>query len=160
MNSKEYSEDNYIETILKRPVFRKNSTNSFEEIEKFEHQKTKFKTISELVSKLFQHKNSKDFYQSISNLILLQLSQNTEEESVDIFTGHNEDDLIKDFNDEFYGILTREFDKAVQEFTNTIKIGKKFLEVVQRFEDQYDIVNNVFYCPKINGFNSNKKPLN
>ncbi len=160
MNSKEYSEETYIETILKSPIFHKNSSNSLEQKEKFEVQKNRFNTISDLVSKLFQHKNSKESYKSISNLILLQLGQNLEEDPVDVFTGRNADDLYTEYNKEYNDILMREFDKAVQEFSNTIRIGKKFLEVLQRFNGQFDVVNNVMYCPKINGNSNGKKPLN
>ena len=71
-------------------------------------QRCKFRFISYLISKLFEYKNSKEAFISVSNLIILSLSGFEEEYPIDLYSVNN--DVYEDeFSSECMDILRQEF---------------------------------------------------
>ena len=102
MNSKKFNEEKY---LRKMDNIRKS-----QELHKFEKekiQKCKFELISELVNDLFKHKNCRDCFINISNLIILFLTVFEKDSPFDIYSEYEEENSIEK-DDEYKQILKRE----------------------------------------------------
>ncbi len=76
--------------------------------EKALFQKHKFKFISELISILFNHKNSRETYINVSNTIILYLTAFDPHYQIDIYS-ENKTKNIDDVDPQFKEILKKEF---------------------------------------------------
>ncbi len=106
----------------------------------------KFRILSKLVTDLFKNKNSRACYETISNLIIVTLST-VNNKAVDVFSCREEPEIRQDKI--FKKILKKEVKDAVKEYQMAMSVGRDFLEVVSRFSNQYERVDNVEFCPKI-----------
>jgi hypothetical protein len=108
MNLEEFVEDKYYSLLKMNNKFEKSTKK-----ENIKYQKCKFELISELVSKLFKYKNSKDTFRNISNLIILSLTAFDNEYPVDIYFGLNKKN-VNVVNYEYQNILKQEFEPQIQ----------------------------------------------
>ena len=106
----------------------------------------KFRILSKLVSDLFKSKDSRECHETISNLIIVTLST-INNKVVDIFSCKEEPEIRPEKI--FKKILKKEVKDAVKEYQMAMSVGRDFLEVVSRFSNQYERVDNVEFCPKI-----------
>ncbi len=72
------------------------------------YQKHKFRLISELVSILFHHKNSRETFINVSNTIILYLTAFDSQYQIDIYS-KNKTNNINDVDPKFKEILKQEF---------------------------------------------------
>lgn len=108
---------------------------------------SKFKIISTLVSELFEHKNSKEHYDTLSNLIVTSLITMQDKYPVDKYSRieHVSEKLAQK---EHIETLREENKSAIKEFEKCASIGKEFLNLVNRISKQYRGVANFEFCPK------------
>lgn len=137
----------FYEQIKKQEREEETSDTPYEKREKVQEiQRDKFSFISSLVSKLFSSKNSKDEYHTVSNLILASLHSFN---SVAVDDFHT--DKIKTFSNNtgiFHQILDEELDDVYEEFQKYQSVGIEFRNILKRFLEQYDDVENYLFPPK------------
>ncbi|MHA1439733.1 MAG: hypothetical protein ACTSPD_19470 [Promethearchaeota archaeon] len=121
--------------------------------DKSEFQKKKFNLISNLVSDLFDFKNSREHFSELSNLIVTSLISLNENSVIDIYSEDEKNNSEK-INSYHKKILKQEFNKTIKEYQKLITIGQQFRDLILRFSHQYEGINNVVYCPK---FKKNNK---
>ena len=145
MDSQESFEHKCYEALIEKQLRLQKSINSYDKVEL---QKKKFNLISKLVANLFKYKNSKICYNSISNLISSSLTSLGKDYPIDIHYGKSED-LFNMLNGESRVILEKEVKTDINEYKKILSRGKDFINLIERFSNQYDIVNNIIFCPKI-----------
>ncbi|MGQ4873266.1 MAG: hypothetical protein ACP6IY_04245 [Promethearchaeia archaeon] len=145
-----YSDDYAMKTIEK--VF---TINNIEKIDSKKFQKLKYDIINELVNELFKFKNSKEYYQIISNLIVISLTS-AEKTPVDIYFPEKKNDRRKNDNS-FKRILLEEFNEGIKDIKRRIKIENQFKECLKRFLKTYDLVNHIEYTPYLKKKVNNNK---
>ncbi|MHA1272156.1 MAG: hypothetical protein ACTSQP_04940 [Promethearchaeota archaeon] len=143
-----YSDDYAMKTIEK--VL---SINNIEKIDSKKFQKLKYDIINELVNELFKFKNSKEYYQIISNLIVISLTS-AEKTPIDIYFPEEKNDRKKNDNS-FKRILLEEFNEGIKDIKRRIKIENQFKEYLKRFLKTYDLVNHIEYTPYFRKNNGN-----
>ena len=135
MSTQEISTEDYYEEIFEKYLVLGEKTQK-EGINKFE-------VVSKLVSDLWKHKNSKDWYQTISNLIITSLTS-MDDSPVDIFSHFDgQDSSRKDLQE----VIVEEFRQDIKEYEQLFTKGKKFLEILERFSRQYDQAENIELGP-------------
>ena len=108
MDLEEFVEDKYYSLLKLNNKFEKSTKK-----ENIKYQKCKFELISELVSKLFTHKNSQGAFRNISNLIILSLTAFESEYPLDTYFGLNERN-VNVVSYEYQNILKQEFESQIQ----------------------------------------------
>jgi len=149
---REFAEDTYYNDFISMHRRITSSKNSYDKREMREIQKEKFRYISHLVGDLFDHKNSRKAYNTISNLIVTSLTSLDDKEPVDIYSGKPQKQENEENNEEDRDVLVQEFKYQIDEYKNILSKGRTFLEVVTRFSKQYEVVNNIFYSPMLDEF--------
>lgn len=144
MNSHEFLKKNYYKEFLERQAPFANSDLSSD---KQEIQKEKFQVISKLVSELFSARNDKEAYNAISGLIVLYLNSFDENYPMDVFST-DEEKPPQETKQELQQILQEEINVSLNEFKNIMTMGKSFMDVLNRFSNQYEVVTNVIYRPE------------
>ncbi len=146
---RDFSEDNYyIDFInLQRKIL--SSTNSYDKKEIQTIQKEKFRYITRLVGDLFDYKNSRKAYNTISNLIVTSLTSFDDKQPIDIFSGEKEEKKEDHEIEEHRDTLVQEFKNQVDEYKAILSIGKSFIDVINRFSQQYEVVNNIIFSPTL-----------
>ena len=140
---RDFSEDSYYTEFVDLQRKFLSSTNSYDKKEIERIQKEKFKWITSLVGELFDHKNSRKAYNTISNLIVTSLTSFEDDLPVDIYSGESSQHKEEENHD----VLVQEFKNQITEYKNMLSKGTMFLEVLNRFSSQYEVVNNVMFSP-------------
>ena len=151
---RDFSEDSYYNAFVDLQQKFLSSTNSCDKDEIKRNQKEKFKFITNLVGELFDHKNSRTAYNAISNLIVTSLTSFEDDLPADIYSGKSSENK----EDENRDVLVQEFKNQITEYKNLLSKGTVFLEVLNRFNNQYEVVNNVIFSPLLD--EPNKKMPN
>ncbi|HEY0089231.1 MAG TPA: hypothetical protein VGB37_10325 [Candidatus Lokiarchaeia archaeon] len=103
MKSDKFKAERYLKLL---DLHRKMQKLSVLDKPKFE--KCKFYFISKLVKELFKHKNSRDCFVNISNLIITFLNAFEDHYSIDIYSDYNNNESHSD-NDYYRNILKSAF---------------------------------------------------
>ena len=101
-------------------------------------QRHKFQVLSNLISDLFEQKNSRDKFKTITNLIITSLT--SFEDKYPVYTYSSS---VKEVDKKHKDILKKEFNNGFKEHKKLLSIGKQFLNVLSRFTNQYEMVSNI-----------------
>jgi hypothetical protein len=140
---RDFSEDSYYKDFVELQRKFLSSKNSYDKKEIEKIQKEKFKYITDLVGELFDHKNSSKAYNTISNLIVTSMTSFEDDLPADIYSGKSSQRKEEENRD----VLVQEFKSQITEYKNLLSKGTVFLEVLNRFNRQYEVVNNVMFSP-------------
>ncbi|MFX1383118.1 MAG: hypothetical protein ACFFBP_11810 [Promethearchaeota archaeon] len=96
-----FNEEEYFYEFIENDINKLNKQNEKD------LQKKKFQLISKLIENLYQHKNSREHFNLISNQLILLLTLSHQKKPFDIFF-EEEEDYIKNASDIFGDILRSE----------------------------------------------------
>ncbi len=96
-----FNEEEYFYEFIEKEI------NSLNKKDKKELQKQKFELISKLIDQIYQHKNSREHFNLISNQLILLLTLSNQKKSFDIYS-EDEKDNLKNASDIFGDILRSE----------------------------------------------------
>jgi len=117
------------------------------------YQQNNFRLISNLVSDLFHHKNSRDTFQTLSNLIIVTLNSREPYLPVDIYSSKSREERG---DQEHKEALRKELQKSKFKPNQTLDMKQKIQDIFTRFLKQYDRIDNIEFAPRIrkngNGF--------
>ena len=151
---RDFSEDNYYTDFIDLHRRILSSTNSYDKKEVQTIQKEKFRYITRLVGDLFDHKNSQKAYNTISNLIVTSLTSFDDKDPIDIYSGEENKEKEENIVEEHRDTLVQEFKNQVDEYKAILSIGKSFIDVIERFSQQYEVVNNIIFSPTLDKRNN------
>jgi hypothetical protein len=150
---REFSEDNYYKDFCDLQSKIKSSKSSHDKREIKETQKQKFQYITTLVDDLFDHKNSQKAYNTISNLIVTSLTSFDDNLPADLFSGKREQqkEIVEEKEKD---VLVKEFRNDIIEYQNIMNKGRMFVDIINRFSAQYEVVNNIIFSPTLDKSNN------
>ncbi len=140
MNLQEFLESKYcVSFIDKFSELKKSKLLS----DKYENDRKRFRILNNLVNDLFRFKNSRESYQTISNLIVTILLSFEENTPIDIYSSKKNISVNKKLQE----ILKEESKHMVGTNGRIFTKGRVFLQILERFLKQYEYVYNVFFRP-------------
>ena len=117
------------------------------------YQKNNFRLISNLVNDLFTSKNSRESFETISNLIIVTLNSREPYLPVDVYSSKKREE---EGDEEHKEALKKEIQGSNYHPKDSLEMKQKIRDIFSRFLQRYDRIDNIVFAPRLkkngNGF--------